>query len=302
VRANRAGQGLGAASRLAIDRPRGAVSRPSRGGRSRNTRNGRSIIGRLRPGLRLLADLHRNRWRILVRGSRSSCTLSQCRILGARSERGRSGLGRSVAARAVRRLDGRGRFGRERGGQVQIPVEQIQGIRALRGLSAARVDWLGPSLPAAASRGRAERDRAASRATQAGDPMARELVAAVLAHPRGPALAENGHSTAKVVRAVRQSGRTRRGVKALRVPDRAAKARGQSAEPARGGSPNRALTERARAVKVRRGTVPGPRRAGSRSRATRESRAGREPGERVRARNGQGRAVRSRAAGGLRQN
>jgi len=273
-----------AASLLAIDRPRAAAFQPSRHGRSRSTRNGRSIIGRPSRNRRRRHGVpRRSRSRTWRRGSRSSCTLSRCRISGGASGLNRSGLDRtgqdrSVPVRADLRLAGRPGLGQAQAG----PMQDVQARRAL---SAARAGWLGLLPPAAASPGLEALVQAASPAVPLEDRMVlvRGVVVPVQVRMRGPALAQSGRLTAKAGRPARRSGLTRRAEKALKDSGRAARAHGQSAEPAPAGSPSRASIERARAARALPGIGSGPKqapgqgRADFRSRVTRGSRADLEP-------------------------
>jgi hypothetical protein len=172
-----------------------------------------------------------------------------------------------------------------RPGLGQAQAGPMQDVQARRALSAARAGWLGLLPPAAASPGLEALVQAASPAVPLEDRMVlvRGVVVPVQVRMRGPALAQSGRLTAKAGRPARRSGLTRRAEKALKDSGRAARAHGQSAEPAPAGSPSRASIERARAARALPGIGPGPKqapgqgRADFRSRVTRGSRADLEP-------------------------
>lgn len=285
------------ANLLAVDQLQAADFRPSRPGRSRNTRNGRSIIGRLQPGRKRHGDLRRSRLKTSVRGSRPGCTLSRCRISGVQNGQGLNARARPdpppvllVPVRLVRPLDGLAGFAR-------VEIKQAQDVRALFGHSAARAAWRGPLPPAAASRGPAGHGPAASPAKRAGAAMAPVQDAAVRApvRMRGPASVGNGRLRSRAAPAVRPSGLTRRVERLLKVSVPAARARARSAERARVGSPSRASIERAREIKERRAIDPDtdlrPKRADSRNPGSRGSRARQPRSGLLRVRNGPGRAA-----------
>jgi hypothetical protein len=262
-------EGLLLESRRAVDVP----SLPNRAGRSQRAKTGRSIESHLRPSRRPDAVRLQSRMRIWDQRSRSSCILSRLWI--PRAPSGRPGQTPIVRCRGAQR-----------------PADRVR-----RGPSAARAAWRGLLPPAAASRGRADHDQAASPAERADVRTARALDAVGRAAVRIPGRAlESGHLKAgtqdagRAVRALQPSGlsgatrvaerlraghhdrslrelKALRDLKALRGSVRAAKTHGPCARAARDGSPSQILPGSPRPVAV---IDPDPGRAGSRSPANPE--------------------------------